>query len=169
MSGLGRDKMRLRHVLMCFAACAVTGCNAVLPSGDDVDPLADVERLSDVDVADDAQSVSIAATESGGFFAGLLGGNRETPDSETTPETASAPQRGGLFGFLGGGTSDATTPDAAATIDPDQVAPLTMQAFGEVGKTCGCNCSFYRLKNIHFCRGNPSTFLEAMGCFIEGF
>lgn len=195
------------RVLMVFAVTAtVGGCVGKLPFVGD--PLEDVEKLSDVAVAEDAETVNLAASEAPGFFARLTGrvAAEATPDTEPTEaveadeapedaepsettEQAEAAQtppeaatetpaaRRGLFGLFArrdpspdpalpappaedaAAAPDAETPVQTASAaptrsgllglfapraetdttapDPDQVAPLTMQPFGVVGKTCG--------------------------------
>lgn len=161
--------MRVFRQFVFFAPLALAGCVGNLPFMSD--PLDEVEKLSDVQVAEDVDAVAIVApAEAPGFFGRLLGRGSETdssnidsalaeavaPPEDAAPDVAiaavdtaaaaeddattePAPDRGGLFGFLGRVTQAGAGGQAANVTapDPDQVAPMTMQAFGEVGKTCG--------------------------------
>ncbi len=106
------------------------------------DTLDDVPELSEVSVSDEA--VAIAASENApGFFERFF--SRDTtvtaavPDTEEQaeePEVADA--RPGLFGrLLGGGSANTDQGEAVPVSAPGTIAPLTNQAFGEVGTTCG--------------------------------
>lgn len=113
------------------------------------DPLADVERLSDVELAADAPEATIMATETEPVdVVGLLGqifggGTTAGPASEPEEEQSVAlpvvPEIGaagedtaepGLFDFLGLESS----PEAAAAL---QIQPGTVLPFGELATVCG--------------------------------
>lgn len=129
----------------------------------DPDPLEDVERLSDVTVAADADAVAIAApdTGGGGLFSGLMSafsggatGAEAAPSADTTgaatddispagqvTEAAGAaqPQPSGFAGLLGLGARSAA-PDAAPANrsgpDAQTISFGTQIPFGQLATVC---------------------------------
>lgn len=114
------------------------------------DPLADIERLDDVTLAEDAETVAIAAEpDAPGFFARLWSRddvnapdtdapageaeileNTEAVETTAPSDIAAAPKRG-LFGLFGGRGAASDT----ATDEPD-IAPGTVLPYGEIARNC---------------------------------
>lgn len=119
------------------AAFWLSGCSA---------PLEDVDRLSDLDLAEDAPLPAMAAPEGGadqpvareGLLRRMIGGDDATPDTSDTSDTPSAqtaaratpkPRRG-LFGRLTSGSN------ADKAEQPPSVPAGTLLSFGLVKPVC---------------------------------
>lgn len=141
-------------LLIFGAACG--GVPASNPIPDTADP--DIPLLSDLDVPEDAASVTLAAPvtpQSEGFLAGLLGGNRTSPptavdsaladaigdDLSESAEieadaVATAPERQGFMGRIFNARAGGAAPAVAAQ-PSNAIPPRTIMAFGDIGPTCG--------------------------------
>ena len=93
-------------IIPLFACLALAACD---------DPLADVERLSEVPVAPDATEAALAPAPI---------------------ETGDAPDFLGRL-FAGGATTASTTPDATPGPDATEVAAGTVLPYGEIATVCG--------------------------------
>lgn len=146
----------MRHALACLVMAGfLAGC---------ADPMADVTRLSDVDLAEQARTAEVAEPASeadqearGGLFARLFNPKTTAPDAPAedaaaeeqtgtggpapeTAETNSAEPRRGLFGLLRRNDSR-NTQAQVASVDPDApdarlVAPGSVLPYGEVARVC---------------------------------
>ncbi|MGY3669526.1 hypothetical protein ACW9UM_11645 [Marinovum sp. KMM 9989] len=107
------------------------------------DPLAGVDRLSDIELADEAQVPAMAAPEEGsdqpvareGLLQQMIGGDDTTPDApnaqagQTAALSAPKPRRG-LFGRITGGASNRSSEQ------PPSVPAGTLLSFGLVKPVC---------------------------------
>lgn len=129
----------MRYPALLAAGLVLAGC---------VSPLDEVERLSEVDLAETAGTEALVATADApdvgaDLVAAVVGAVAPGDVAEPIPVAAPVPERRGLFDLFRGGGAPAGADDASGTVPvtsgPDSavVAPGTTLPFGALATVCG--------------------------------